>query len=337
MRRLLGLALLVILGTTAAAGCGEEEGIPIFFQSDRDGNWEIYSIWHDGTMETRVTNDPADNIYPSVSHDGARVAFIRKEGDLTDIMLLNVGGIEEPQNITNGRIGGTVESLAWFPGDEMLLLTMSTPDVEEGRPQVYSLPVTGIGADGVGLETIIQETTDPVTDAPLIFRNARIKTQGREIAVAAGPSLDSLDIRLFLADTGKFIRKIPQETFRTTGGDFEAPGAVEDYPEYDPSGRAVLFQSNVAATTNEGGMNHIWRVEADGRRPNNRTPDAAYNNTQPSWTSELDGFTIAFVSDRDGNNEIYLRSLSGTTVTRLTNNPASDTNPSWLKMAPTES
>jgi Tol biopolymer transport system component len=41
---------------------------------------------------------------------------------------------------------------------------------------------------------------------------------------------------------------------------------------------------------------------------------------------------IAFVSDRDGNNEIYLMELAGTTVvslTNLTNNPADDQGPVW--------
>lgn len=38
---------------------------------------------------------------------------------------------------------------------------------------------------------------------------------------------------------------------------------------------------------------------------------------------------IAFVSDRDGNLEIYVMSANGTGVTRLTNNPANDQQPTW--------
>ncbi len=326
MNRIIGFALLIIFCTVAAAGCGAEEGIPIYFQSDRDGNWEIYSIHHDGTMETRLTDNPADDIYPAVSHDGMRVAFIRKRGDSTDVIMMDVGGTAET-NITNGQAGGTVESLSWYPADDRLLLAISTGAIAEGRAQVYSVSDTGIASDGTGMTLLSKDTS-------VMYRNPRIKSQGREIAVAAGPSMDTLDIHLLDAATGDFIRTIPQETFRTTGGDFEAVGSVEDYPEYDPSGRAVLFQSTVDADSNSGGTFHIWRVEADGRRPNDRTPDADYNNTQPSWSSALDGFTIAYVSDRDGNNEIYLRSLSTRDVTRLTNNPASDTNPSWQKKLP---
>ena len=325
MRRLLGLVLLAVLGGVAATGCGGGDAIPIFFQSDRDGNWEIYSIWHDGTMETRVTTNSADDIYPAVSHDGSQVAFIRAQGDATDIILMDVGGTTET-NLTNGLAGGQVESISWYPTGDRILLTMSTPTVAEGLAQVFAMPAAGVAADGTGMELLSD-------DDSLIYRNARVKTQGGEIAVAAGETLDSLDIHLLTID-GAFVRKIPQETFRTTGGDFQAAGSIEDYPEYDPSGRAVLFQSNVEATSNTSGETHIWRVEADGRRPVNRTGGADYNNRQPSWSGELDQFTMAFVSDRDGNNEIYIRSLSAEAATRLTNNSASDTNPSWIKDAP---
>jgi len=38
---------------------------------------------------------------------------------------------------------------------------------------------------------------------------------------------------------------------------------------------------------------------------------------------------IAFISDRDGNVEIYTMKTDGTSVVRLTDNPVIDTEPSW--------
>ena len=53
------------------------------------------------------------------------------------------------------------------------------------------------------------------------------------------------------------------------------------------------------------------------------------NNTSrdipPSWSP--DGKRVAFVSDRDGNDEIYVMNADGTNVTRLTNNDAYDSQP----------
>ena len=66
-------------------------------------------------------------------------------------------------------------------------------------------------------------------------------------------------------------------------------------------------------------------MKADGSGITRLTRTA--NNGQPAWSR--DGTKIAFVSSRAGNQEIYAMSATGTGVTRLTNNPASDGKPAW--------
>ena len=41
------------------------------------------------------------------------------------------------------------------------------------------------------------------------------------------------------------------------------------------------------------------------------------------------GAKIAFVSQRDGNQEVYVVDPDGSNLTRLTNNPACDSDPAW--------
>ena len=50
-------------------------------------------------------------------------------------------------------------------------------------------------------------------------------------------------------------------------------------------------------------------------------------STQAAWSA--DGRRIAFVTDRDGNPEIYVMDADGTNQTRLTTNPALDSYPTW--------
>ncbi|MCD6508694.1 PD40 domain-containing protein [Candidatus Poribacteria bacterium] len=54
----------------------------------------------------------------------------------------------------------------------------------------------------------------------------------------------------------------------------------------------------------------------------------AANDGRPAWSP--DGGDIAFVSDRDGNAEIYLMKPNGSNVRRLTEDMAVDTDPAWV-------
>jgi len=67
-------------------------------------------------------------------------------------------------------------------------------------------------------------------------------------------------------------------------------------------------------------------MSANGTGITRLTKNAA-NDVQPAWSPN--GKKIAFVSNRAGNNEIYVMNADGTGITRLTNNAASDEAPAW--------
>ena len=73
---LLAACLLVLVGIEKAA----EAAFPgvngkIAFISSRDGNNEIYIMDGDGSNQTRLTNNPADENAPAWSPDGSKIAF----------------------------------------------------------------------------------------------------------------------------------------------------------------------------------------------------------------------------------------------------------------------
>jgi TolB protein len=49
--------------------------------------------------------------------------------------------------------------------------------------------------------------------------------------------------------------------------------------------------------------------------------------TAPAWSP--DGRKIAFVSDRNGNSEVYVMNAKGNGQRNLTRNPAFDADPAW--------
>jgi len=62
---------VVCLAALLAACGGDEGGAPagdkIAFASARDGNWEIYVMNADGSGQTRLTNNPAEDAMPAWS------------------------------------------------------------------------------------------------------------------------------------------------------------------------------------------------------------------------------------------------------------------------------
>ncbi len=62
------------------------------FESDRDGNAEIYVIQSDGSNQTRLTFNPADDFAPAWSPDGARITFTSKRDGGFTVYVMNADG-----------------------------------------------------------------------------------------------------------------------------------------------------------------------------------------------------------------------------------------------------
>ena len=89
----------------------------------------------------------------------------------------------------------------------------------------------------------------------------------------------------------------------------------EDFPAYSPSGKQIAF-------TRLGSAGGIFVMNDDGTQVTRLTdgPDA-----NPRWSP--DGKRLAFISVRDGDDEIYSMNLDGTGLTNLTRSP---TTPEFL-------
>jgi Tol biopolymer transport system component len=123
-----------------------------------------------------------------------------------------------------------------------------------------------------------------------------------------------------------------------------AGGGVSLVEEQKAEDQRLIFSSN------RDGNWEIYMMNADGSNPvnlthhpaNDRGPtwspmgkctDCHKNNDYTTYTDKgLDTFVqrrVAFVSDRDGNEEIYVMNIDGSEPKRLTYNPGSDTSPLW--------
>jgi len=90
---------------------------------------------------------------------------------------------------------------------------------------------------------------------------------------------------------------------------------VGEQPDWGPDRRIVFAQQG-----------DIFIMDENGNAKKQLTDHAA-NDYDPTWSP--DGSKILFVSERDGNAELYIISPSGTGLKRLTNTPYWETSPSW--------
>jgi Tol biopolymer transport system component len=86
------------------------DGGRIAFDTNRDGQYEIYVMNTDGSNQTRLTTDSADDFRPAWSPDGTQIAFISRRSGTLAVYAMNADG-------TNQRMlyqaSGNIESVDW--------------------------------------------------------------------------------------------------------------------------------------------------------------------------------------------------------------------------------
>src|SRR5205807_10519382 len=80
----------------------------IVYESNRDGNWELYLCNADGSNAVNLTRTPdVDELYPKPSPDGTRICFVADEGKgdgkIRNIHYMNSDGSGRTRIATNGR------------------------------------------------------------------------------------------------------------------------------------------------------------------------------------------------------------------------------------------
>src|SRR5260370_2934861 len=80
----------------------------IVYETNRDGNWELYLCNADGSNPINLTRTPdVDELYPKPSPDGTKICFVADEGKrnttMRNIYTMNSDGSGRSQIAANGR------------------------------------------------------------------------------------------------------------------------------------------------------------------------------------------------------------------------------------------
>lgn len=252
----------------------------IVFFTDRDGPAEVYVMEADGSNPVNLTNDAANDQFPTVSPDGTRIAFTSNRDGNTEIYVMNADGTGVV-NVTNNVAEDQLA--AWSPDGSQLLFTSD----RSGDQQIYVM-----NADGSGV-------TNLTNTAGSDHAYASWSPDGTRILFATDRDGDA-EIYVMNAD-GSGQTNLTNDP------------AVDIFPSWSPDGTRILF------TTTRDGDGEIYVMDADGSDPTNLSNNAATDQlgswspdgTQIVFGTDRDGDTEIYVMNADGSGQANLSNSPG--------------------------
>ncbi len=277
------------------------EGWWIAFQSDRDGNWDIYTVDFFGRHLTRQTYGPSQDTNPAWSPKCAgstpnralgSIAFQSDRRGNWDIFLLDLGASTSPAQLTTDPGDDTDPS--WSPDGSTLVFQSD----RGGNWDIFTIRPRGTNT--------VQRTDSPADEIDPTWSPG-----GSAIAYVSNRSGDWDLYMLDLDDE--------QELQLTSG-------AGDDLlPAWSPDGRQIAFQSN---------WDGDWEIYAYDIVSNtlSRLTDNSADDQAPSWN--CGGNRVLFHSDRDGDAEIYSAALDDPTdVMQLTDQNNTEQDVVWQPLS----
>ena len=265
---------------------GEDSGVSV----DPTGRWMVYtSTRHserpdvylqrvDGTSVTQLTNDTADDAFPTFSPDGRRIAFCSTRSGSWQVYVMDADGRNAVQ-VTSGRTQCIHPSFA--------------PD---GKRLAYSS--LGARSNQWEIWTANLETGEQRMVGYGLFPSWSPRKDADRIAYQRARQRGSRWFSLWTIDLTDGEGRRPTEVA-------VSPVAAIVTPSWSPDGRRLAFATVVEPASDWGGkpkgQQDVWTIDADGTN-RQRLTDGSGSNLMPAWSG--DG-RVYFISDRDGRDCVW--------------------------------
>lgn len=337
---MLALAACSLEPTDRPLSDAEVAALPgrLHFTSERDGPRGAYRLAF-GAAPERVS-DGHDEVALAVSPDGRAVVVgrtVETPAGLREQLAIREGG--ELRLLTPPR--GRARNPSWSPDGRWLVFESDL----DGFSDVYR-----VARDGSGLTRLTDapegnfEPAVSPSGAEIVFASSR--DQQAEVYRMAADGADPVRVpasprdewRPRWAPDGSAVAVLSNErgrdelyvmrpdgsarqrlnASRADGGALEV---LEGEPAWAPDASALAY-----TTRDREGATRVWTVDlATGAHRALTAPDA--RSAGPAWSP--DGRWIAFVSERDGDPELYVMRADGARETRLTRAPGPDSGLLW--------
>lgn len=316
-----------------------ENGL-IAFAHGEGGLADISVVNPDGSGREVLVATEEDELWPAWSPDGAKIAYTTDESGLDresmaiyshgDIVVMNADG-SAPISITE-RYDGVPDPDAedgwprlksddwdptWSPdGEEIAYMGVIAPDTSEGSEDISDIYV--VKAEGSDRRNLTN-TKNVMEVAP------EWSPDGTRIAFVS------------LSMTGAFSVSV----INIDGTDRQELTTLEWFPlrgtngylswiyglSWSPDSAKIAFADSAAS----GGEVHIFVMNADGSERQDITDDHPGASLNPTWSP--DGRKIAFVTDRDGDEALYVMDADGGNPYRVTGSDTRLGFPDWQPLS----
>ena len=269
---------------------------------------QIYVMNIDGSEATPITYFTAKvggslmyrPHYPSVSPTGEQITFHALiPGRGWHIFVMDIDG----NNIRQLTAGSRETNIcpAWSPDGIKIAFT---------RKEYENMEIYVMRADG----------SNPVklTKNKSVNLHPSWSPYGAKIAFSSNMGMDRRIRNIYVMDAdGKNIKQLTNN---------RKVGWLNDYPAWSPDGKYIAYTSGKRDRKGRE-QGTIFIMDTDGKNKRSLIARAS----RPAWSA--DGQKIVFVSNRDGNDEIYMIDVDGKNLKRLTRNRYMDSEPCWLVSA----
>jgi len=258
------------------------DGKRIVFASDRAGNYDVWQLTVADSTLTQITTDSGNDYNPTFSPDGSKIAYVSDRTDAPGIYVITPGKPEKLVANPRGKVSGP----NWQPNGARLFYNTLT--------KLQS---------GLEMVTLADGSITPLTEAAEDVFPFRVSwLSAEEYLYTADGLLKRRKLGSVLAQPIRFQVGIalPRNTYKRKTYDFNSsvpkPVLGIKGPVISPDGKQIAFAA----------LGDLWLLTKGNKVPKALTNGPAMD-VEPNWSP--DGTKLAYMSDRNGNMDVWIRDL----------------------------
>lgn len=283
--------------------CWSPDGTKLLFSSDRSGNYDIWQLEPESGKLTQLTTDPGNDYFPAFSPDGSQICYVSERNSAPGIYIRHISSGEEKLFLTTtGKLGAPT----WHPSQPRIIFN----NFIEGKT-VLDMALVGGGE----WETLSQAGEDVFPFKASWYSDTEYlyTSNGRIIRRELGETQASVVPFQALMTLGR-------DRYQTKKYDFNTKNSLPVKgirgPVVSPDGNSVAFTA----------LGDMYLLQKGSDIPTPLTNDE-FIEIDAAWSA--DGKKLAYLSDRKGNMDLYIRDMATGQETLVLDAAEPITLPAW--------